>query len=149
MNGEETSEAALRLERLIPSPPETLFALWTDPAQLVRWWAPEGYEAAVQSLDVTPGGGWRVAMRSADGGVLTTSGVFRVVEPPGRLAFTWAWEDEHGARGHETEVVVRFEPTPGGTRLVLVQSRFETPRVRDNHTAGWSSCFDRMAKLVA
>jgi len=42
MSDGKASETTLRLERLIASPPEVLFALWTQPAQLVRWWAPEG-----------------------------------------------------------------------------------------------------------
>jgi uncharacterized protein YndB with AHSA1/START domain len=42
---------ALRLERLIPSPPEVLFAFWTEPAKLLTWWGPDGYEASVHSLD--------------------------------------------------------------------------------------------------
>ena len=142
------SEATLRLERLIPSPPELLFALWTEPAQLVRWWAPEGYEASVDDLDTRPGGRWRVTMRRPDGGVVVTSGVYRIVEPPRRLAFTWAWEDESGARGHETEVVVSFEAAPGGTRVVLLQQRFESKQARDNHTVGWSSAFDRLTQIV-
>ena len=142
------SEATLRLERLIPSPPELLFALWTEPAQLVRWWAPEGYEASVDDLDTRPGGRWRVTMRRPDGGVVVTSGIYRIVEPPRRLTFTWAWEDESGARGHETEVVVSFEAAPGGTRVVLLQQRFESKQARDNHTVGWSSAFDRMTKIV-
>jgi len=36
----EPDETTLRLERLIPSPPEMLFALFVEPAQLLRWWAP-------------------------------------------------------------------------------------------------------------
>ena len=142
------SETTLRLERLIPSPPELLFALWTEPAQLVRWWAPEGYEASVNDLDTRPGGRWRVTMRRTDGGVVVTSGIYRIVEPPRRLVFTWAWEDESGARGHETEVVVSFEAAPGGTRVVLLQRRFESKQARDNHTVGWSSAFDRLTKIV-
>jgi uncharacterized protein YndB with AHSA1/START domain len=142
------SETTLRLERLIPSPPELLFALWTEPAQLIRWWAPEGYEASVNDLDTRPGGRWRVTMRRTDGGVVVTSGIYRIVEPPRRLVFTWAWEDESGARGHETEVVVSFEAAPGGTRVVLLQRRFESKQARDNHTVGWSSAFDRLTKIV-
>jgi len=42
MSGAKESETTLRLERLIPAPPALLFALWTEPAQLLRWWAPEG-----------------------------------------------------------------------------------------------------------
>src|SRR5271154_7050172 len=51
-----------------PALPEILFALWTEPAQLVKWWAPDGYEAAVHTFDARPGGRWRIVLRGADGG---------------------------------------------------------------------------------
>jgi len=144
----EASDTTLRLERLIASPPEILFALWTKPVHLLRWWAPDGYEPVVEALEAKPGGRWRIILRRADGGEVATSGIYRIVEPPRRLTFTWAWEDESGARGHETEVVVSFEAAPGGTRVVLLQRRFESKQVRDNHTVGWSSAFDRLTKIV-
>jgi uncharacterized protein YndB with AHSA1/START domain len=143
-----TNETTLRLERLIPSPPEILFALWTEPAELLKWWGPEGYEPSVHRLEVRPGGRWRTTLRRPDGSLLAMSGVYRAVEPPHRLAFTWAWEDENGARGHETEVMVSFEATPGGTRLTLLQQRFESKQARDNHNVGWSSAFDRLTKIA-
>jgi uncharacterized protein YndB with AHSA1/START domain len=141
----ETNDTTLRLERLIASPPEILFALWTKPVHLLRWWAPDGYEPVVEALEAKPGGRWRIILRRADGGEVATSGIYRIVEPPRRLAFTWAWEDASGARGHETEVIVNFEPAPGGTRLVLVQSRFESKQACDNHNNGWSAALDRQA----
>lgn len=142
------TDTTLRIERLIPMQPDRLFALWTEPAQLAKWWAPEGYEPSVHLLDSRAGGRWRVAMRRADGSEVATSGVYRIVEPPGRLSFTWAWEDASGTRGHETEVTVTFEATPGGTRLVLLQQRFESTQARDNHGRGWSASFDRIATIV-
>jgi uncharacterized protein YndB with AHSA1/START domain len=148
MSDAEVDETTLRLERLIPSPPEILFALWTEPAHLLKWWAPEGYEPSVDALDIRPGGRWRTTLRRPDGSILATSGVYRIVEPPRRLAFTWAWEGASGARGHETEVTVNFEATPGGTRLVLVQRRFESKLARDNHTNGWSAAFDRLNRIA-
>jgi uncharacterized protein YndB with AHSA1/START domain len=142
------SETTLRLERLIAASPEALFALWTEPAQLVQWWTPEGYRASVHALDVTPGGRWRTALHGPDGKKLAMSGLYRVVEPPRHLAFTWAWEDQSGARGHETEVVVNFDAVSGGTRLTLVQRRFESQQTRDRNNNGWSACFDRLAEIV-
>jgi len=143
----EADDTTLRLERLIPSPPEHLFALWIEADQIAKWWAPDGYESVVETLDVRPGGRWRTILRRPDGSELSTSGVYRVVDPPRRLVFTWAWEDSARMRGHETEVSVSFEPAPGGTRLVLIQQRFETRHARDNHTRGWSASFDRVAKM--
>lgn len=148
MSDHQTEETALRLERLIPSPPEVLFAFWTEPAKLLTWWGPDGYEASVHSLDTKPGGRWRIILRRSGTGVRAVSGVYRIVEPPRRLAFTWAWEDESGTRGQETEVAVTFEATPGGTRLVLVQQRFESKQACDNHIVGWSSAFDRVTKAA-
>ena len=143
------SEAILRLERLIASPPEILFALWTKPAQLVRWWGPEGCETSVDCLETRPGGRWRITLHRSGSPIKAMSGVYRIVEPPRRLAFSWAWEDEGGKRGHETEVTVNFEATPGGTRLVLLQQRFESGPARDRHDAGWSSSFQRLAEIAA
>jgi len=148
MSDATVNETTLRLERLIPAPPELLFALWIEPAQLVRWWAPEGFETSVHVLDTRPGGRWRTSLHRSDGTVLVLSGIYRIVEPPNRLAFTWAWEDQSGARGHETEVMVTFEATQGGTRLVLLQQRFESKQARDGHNVGWSSCFDRIMNIA-
>ncbi len=142
------NETTLRLVRLIPAAPEALFRLWTEPAHLVQWWAPEGCEASVQALETRPGGRWRIVLRQPDRGELAMSGIYLAVEPPRRLAFTWAWEDADGARGHETEVSVSFEPAPGGTRLVLVQQYFASKQARDRHTAGWSTSFDRLTGIA-
>jgi uncharacterized protein YndB with AHSA1/START domain len=139
------SGTILRIERLIASPPEVLFELWIEPAQLSKWWAPDGCEASVDVLDVKPGGRWRTTLLKPDGSQASTSGIYRIVEPPRRLSFTWAWEGENGARGHETEVMVTFDAAPGGTRLVLVQQRFESGDTCVRHTAGWSAAFDRLA----
>jgi uncharacterized protein YndB with AHSA1/START domain len=143
-----TADTTLRMERLIAAPPDLLFSLWVEPAQLIKWWAPDGCEASVDLLDVRPGGLWRTVLRKPDGSHAPASGVYRIVEPPRCLSFTWAWEDESGRRGHETEVTVTFEKTPAGTRLLLVQQRFETEEICDRHTIGWSSAFDRLTKCA-
>jgi uncharacterized protein YndB with AHSA1/START domain len=144
----ETNDTTLRLERLIASPPELLFALFVEPAQLIRWWAPDGYEATVDVLDVRPGGRWRIILNRADGTRLVNSGVYRGIEPPRRLAFTFAWEDPDGTRHHETDVIVSFESAPGGTRLLLTQRSFESKQARDSHQRGWSACLDRIGMIV-
>ncbi len=143
------SETELRLERLIPVPPERLFALWTEPDELVKWWGPEGAYIPAHAIDPRPGGSWRTTMRTADGKHHTVSGRYHAIEPPRRLVFSWAWEDEHGARGHETEVTVTFTPAPGGTKLVLLQKEFESKESRDRHAHGWESTFNCLARFAS
>jgi uncharacterized protein YndB with AHSA1/START domain len=149
MSDGAAGQTTLRLERMIAVPPEVLFALWIEPVQLAKWWAPDGYEAIVHALDVRPGGRWRTTLRASDGREVGASGVYRIVERPRRLVFTWAWEDAGGAPGHETEVSVTFEATPGGTRLLLAHRRFESRDARDRHIRGWTASLDRQMEMVA
>ena len=87
----------LRMERIIAATPERLFALWTEPEELIKWWGPEGYTTPKHAMDVRPGGRWRTTMRSPDGKDHTVSGIYRTLEPPRRLVFTWGWDDDAGA----------------------------------------------------
>jgi uncharacterized protein YndB with AHSA1/START domain len=134
-------DTTLRMERLIATTPETLFGFWTKPEMLIRWWGPEGYTTPEHGMDVRAGGRWRTVMHSPEGKSFTVSGVYRTLEPPRRLVFTWAWDDDAGLRGHETEVTVTLEPVPGGTKMVLVQKGFVDADSRDRHQRGWGSSF--------
>jgi len=147
MSGADETGRTLRLERFIPSSPFELFTLWIEPEHVARWWAPDGYKAAVHDLDVRPGGRWRIVLRGSGGRELAMGGFYHIVEPPQRLAFSWTWEEEPGTRGSETEVTVSFEPVQGGTRLVLVHQNFHSKDARDRHSVGWSASFDRLTDL--
>jgi uncharacterized protein YndB with AHSA1/START domain len=146
---EIVSADELHLERLIAASPDELFRLWTTPELLVTWWGPEGVDIPEHALDIRPGGAWRTTMRQPNGTRHTVSGTYLEIDPPRRLAFTWAWEDIAGQRGHETVVDVRFETAPGGTRLVLRQARFLDEESRNRHQNGWSSSFDCLARATA
>jgi uncharacterized protein YndB with AHSA1/START domain len=136
-----TDDKVLRMERVIATTPERLFELWTDPEELAKWWGPEGFTTPTYSMDVRPGGRWHTTMRRPDGTEHVVSGIYRAIEPPKRLVFTWGWDDDAGMRGHETEVTVTFEPAPGGTRMRLVQQTFVDTDSRNRHEHGWGSSF--------
>ena len=140
------NDKVLRMERLIATTPERLFEIWTEPEQLAKWWGPEGFTIPKYTMDVRPGGRWRTTMHRPDGTENVVSGIYRVIEPPRRLVFTWGWDDDAGMRGHETEVTVTFEPAPGGTRMVLVQQTFTDADSRNRHEHGWESSFVCLAR---
>jgi uncharacterized protein YndB with AHSA1/START domain len=142
------NDRTLRVERLIAAPPERVFDLWTEPDLLVQWWGPEGYAVPSHDLDVRPGGQWTTTLRGTDGLLRIVSGVYRVIEPPHRLVMSWAWHDDQGRRGNESEIVVTFDPAPGGTRLVLLQQEFATTADRDGHAGGWTSSFNKLSKIA-
>lgn len=144
-----SDDRILRLERLIPAPPQAVFDAWTKPELLVKWWGPDGFDVPAHDLDVRSGGQWHTTMRSPEGKLHSASGIYRAVEPPRRLVLTWGWDDEDGMRGDETEVTVTFEPAPGGTRLVLEQQIFDSKKNRDAHQEGWSSSLDCLVRLLS
>jgi uncharacterized protein YndB with AHSA1/START domain len=110
---------------------------------------PDGYQVPSSAFDVRTGGRWHTTVLTPDGQRKTVSGVYRVIDPPRRLVFTWGWVGDDGTRGHKTEVTITFEPTPGGTRLVLLQQSFESKETLERHGGGWSSSFERLAKMAS
>lgn len=135
------ADRTLTITRRLAVPREAVFRAWTDPAELVKWWGPEGMTTPVCEMDVRPGGAWRTCMLGSGGDEHYCSGVYREIAPPERLSFTWAWETD-GERGHETLVTLEFHARDGGTELVLTQRVFETVEGRRQHNKGWVSSID-------
>lgn len=55
--------------------PHEVYRAFTDPAQLVQWWGPEGNIVPECSMDVTVGGAWRTVMVSSEGVQNIVSGI--------------------------------------------------------------------------
>lgn len=151
MNAVNThSDFELRVERLIAAPPETVFAFWTEPMNVQKWLCPGEMAASNVELDLRVGGAWSITMRNVDGSQHTVSGVYRTIEPPRKLVFTWKWEGVDGlGPERDTELTVTLAAAPGGTRMVLHQRNFETVKARDMHTHGWGLCFDKLELQIA
>lgn len=133
----------LTLHRTIDAPVEKVFAAWTDPEQLRRWFAPNDAVVARVIAEAWVGGTFLVEMRGKDGGKWMVRGLYREVIPNSRLVHTWCWEGSDD----ESLVTVEFEPgPPGTTRLTVTHSRLASTEARDNHERGWTSC---LAKLEA
>lgn len=142
------SALVLKLERVCRADPESVFEAWTDPARLGVWFGPRGFSVAEASLHVREGGAYRIVMVSPEGTQHIVAGIYTAVERPRHLAFTWGWETT-GARGHETEVDLRFDPHPDGCFLRLRQGIFESDTALAAHQHGWSGSLDRLAECLA
>jgi len=145
----DTADRTLVIERVFKAPPDRVFKAWTDPAILVKWWGPEGFDTPDLKMDVRKGGAYRSVMASPQGGAQTVSGIYREVSPPHRLVMTWAWEQPDGSRGHETVVEVTFEAVSAGTRMRLVQRLFQTAEQKSGHNIGWMSSFNDLDRILA
>lgn len=145
---EPGADRALVITRVFDAPRSLVFQAWTRKEHLDRWCAPRGFTIPYSEGDLRPGGAWRCCMRSPDGVEHWLSGTYRAIVEDELLVFTHAWEDDHGKRGHETLVTVRFADQAGKTRLTFHQASFESIEARDGHAAGWSECLDRLSDYL-
>jgi uncharacterized protein YndB with AHSA1/START domain len=143
------SNRDLVITRVFDAPRDLVFRAWTEPDRAACWWGPQGFTTLSCEMDIRPRGAYRRRMRSPEGAVYCTRGVYRQIVPPERLVFTYAWEDAEGRPGHETLVTVTFAEHDGKTKLTLHQAMFDTVESRDAHQGGWTSCFERFAEYLA
>lgn len=146
------SDLAIAITRIFDAPREAVFAAWTDPAQFSRWLGPGDIKADVVALDPRAGGSYRIVMHGIPGiGQSAVRGTYREFDPPSRLVFTWAWEEDaetHRA-GHETLVTMTLRALGGRTELTLRHERFDSETSRDGHNRGWTGCFEKLAHYLA
>ena len=129
----------MRVSRTIKADAETLFRAWTDPQVLMHWWRMEGegWRFAGASIDLRVGGRYRLAMTDPQGATHTALGVYREIQPPLRLAFTWDWDDRTKSVG-ETLVTVELQRvTAALTEVVVNHERFVDVTRMARHEQGW------------
>lgn len=137
----------LELERHYPVAPEKVWRAWTDPQVLSVWFGPGDVNSVLRAeLDVRVGGRFDIAFRMQDGVVHAVGGMYRVVERPRRLVFSWAW---HSTPERESQVSVTLHAEGGGTRMAFLHEQFVDQQARDDHEGGWVPTFDKLAQLLA
>ena len=138
----------LEVSRFIEADLERVFEAWTDPAMIVRWWGAGDITCPEAEMNLVVGGTYRIANRTPDGHTMWITGTFSKVDPPVALTYSWAMEpvDPDSA---PSIVDVRFESAPGGTIVVIRQTRIPTPEARDMHLDGWAGCLDGLGSLLA
>jgi len=127
-NSTTAPERTLVTTRVFDAPRELVYRAWTDPAQVAKWFPPEGFSSPRCEVDPRPGGVFRVDMQAPagppfDGKIFPGPGVFREVVPNERLVLTMEPELEPGQWLPMVLMQVRFEDHAGGkTQLTIEQT---------------------------
>jgi uncharacterized protein YndB with AHSA1/START domain len=147
----QTPEASLTLVRTLQAPPQEVFKAWTDPALLNRWMSTPGAGTASLEVDARVGGRYRMEMKTHDGQVHVTTGVYQELEPGRRLVQTWVYEGPHTPFvGHETLLTVELrELEPGLTELTLKHERLPSEAYRNSVTGGWTELLGNLVAFYA
>jgi uncharacterized protein YndB with AHSA1/START domain len=138
---------SLTFKRRVNASPERVFAAWTDPQKIVRWFGrPDAQAETLRAeADVRVGGRFRFSFSTASE-YYEVAGVYRKVVPSRCLVFSWAW---HSTPERESQVTVALQADGNGTLLTLHHEQLFDEAARDGHARGWTVGLERMEKLLA
>jgi len=129
----------VRSETHIAAPQAAVFALLTDPENILRWMGTRAQvEPRIDGLYLVNISGNR-----------TARGAFREVIPVHRLAYSFGWEHDGEVPPGSSLVEIDLIEEPEGTLLRLTHTGLPTPEQCEGHSKGWAHYLDRLATAAA
>jgi len=109
------SDREFVVEHVFRAPAAKIFAAYTDPKMLPKWWGLGGGSIRVDAMDVRPGGEFRFVQRMPNGHEIAFHGTYLEVRPVTRLVYTHATDGRPG----EIRATVELREEDGVTHLTL------------------------------
>ena len=143
------SDREVVMARTFDAPRALLFKIYTDPALIPQFWGPSKYTTIVDRLEVSVGGIWRFIQRDGKGKEFAFNGVFKEIDSPKRLVYTFEFE---GMPGHIILETLTFEESNGKTTLTA-RALFQNIEDRDGMLnsgmeSGAVESWNRLADLL-
>jgi uncharacterized protein YndB with AHSA1/START domain len=86
------TDREITLSYIFDAPREEVFEAVLDPTVVPKWWGPKNMRTVVDKMDVKVGGEWRYVQYAEDGKEHGFHGVYREIDPPNRLVYTFEYE---------------------------------------------------------
>lgn len=136
---------SLQVKRFIKSPPERIFAAWTNPEQIKHWFGPANCRVSEAQIDLRVGGAYRLCIFSEEHGDLAVRGEYLEVSAPSKLVFTWQWEEDPEWEEVTSVVTVELFEKEGGTEVQITHAGLPSDEHASRHEHGWNGCLDKLA----
>ncbi len=147
------NQRTVDITRVFDAPRERVFAAWTRPEQLARWFGPKGFTVPSCEADPRPGGAFRLVMRSPDGKDYRVRGSYREVAVPERLVIVCTADDDKGIARLEEVINVTFTERAGRTTLKVHATASgpsaEAAAMLEGMPKGWAQTVDRLGAHLA
>jgi len=150
-DAEPADERSLVITRVYDAPARFLFAAWSKPEHIKKWFGPVGWPVTLAEMDFRVGGRWRFAMTGPDGQQNTPfGGTYLEIVPDRRLVFDNAFEQPGSGKMIMT---VTFDEKGGKTTLTH-HTLFATVAMKNEYAGmgfvqGTNSALDQLADVVA
>ena len=144
----------LTITRIIRHPREQVFEAWTDPNQLVRWFAPRGCTILILKLEIREGGRFHWCIKNPKYPDCWCIGEFIKLQHPSLLQYKIRLADETGNPvssqevfkdeewPEETLVTVTFNDRENDTELIIKQTVIETVARKTGAYHSWIEMLD-------
>ncbi|MCM8794838.1 MAG: SRPBCC family protein [Candidatus Omnitrophica bacterium] len=107
--------------REIPATVEQVFAAFSHPERLSRWWGPAGFTNTFNLCEFKNGGRWSYVMHGPDGRNYPNESVFAEIESPGKVVIQHISNPKY-------RLTVVLAPSAAGT-VVSWSQAFENPEI--------------------
>lgn len=143
-------EPHFTVTRMFNAPARLVWAAWTKPEYMRRWYGNSCMTLDVCEMDVRVGGAWRRVLRMDDGRSVGFHGVYLELDEPHRVVFTEVFEP---VPDHPSTVTVTLTERDGKTYVKVVQLH-DSVESRDMHIgsgmeAGMREALDRLEEFVS
>jgi uncharacterized protein YndB with AHSA1/START domain len=142
-----TRSATVRVQRIMPAPPEEVFDEWLDPEALTEWMCPRPSRVVDVGIDPRVGGRVRFDVDTPGDRVLI-SGQFLAIDRPRLLRFTWSnsnWPDPTAV----SIVKVTFAPVENDRTLMSIEHQLVPSTEFDDFHSGWLLTAEQLATRLS
>lgn len=141
-------EEKITVHRVFKAPIEKIFTAFTNAEELKKWHSPEGMIIPEAESVLQVGGEYFMTMQDeSNAEKYTVRGVYKEVDVPNKIVFTWKWDWDVG--GQDTIVTVVFKKlSETETQVNLTHTGFEGKSSRDEREKGWISTFNKLEQML-
>jgi len=146
-------------ERTFNASAADVWRVWNDPDSIKKWWGPKGYTALVVRNDARAGGSYLWAMKSAQGRMFWSTGIYKEIVANKKIVSTMSFSNENGKTipgsqvsvpgkwPDEITVIVEFSESEGKARVTVAEVGI--PLIAyPLSKIGWAQQFDKIQSLL-
>jgi uncharacterized protein YndB with AHSA1/START domain len=151
-------ERVFEVSRTFNVRPDVMFQMWTDPAHLVHWCQPGGFDPCViEAQDLRPGGLLKIRMPHKEGVVYDSHWTYQEISPPRCLRYRERCY-QGGTLFHDADMIVSLDAVGDQTRLTIRgvmnwvegrDARWTPEAMRQGWTQGWHDNFALLERHLA